>query len=129
MDARRFFETALPHFVGENISAFLSMRGTIAFSVGDAGSWTVRLGHPSDVVRREFADDAGLKLWFQPAAFEAFLGGTLDVGASLDSGALAFSGDAGLFEKIGILLQPPTSMLGVRSGTKPSIKRESTRRK
>lgn len=129
MNAARFFETAFPHFVAENFSAFLSMRGTIAFSIRDAGSWTVRLGRPKDAVRAEFAEDAELKLWFVPAAFEAFLDGSLDVGASLDSGDLTFTGDPGLLEKIGVLLQPPSSMLGVRSAVKPSINRESTRRK
>lgn len=117
MDAARFFEKALPQLIADNLEGFAALDGVVTFDVAGAGAWTLHLGRVEGPVEGGANEAADLTLSFDPAAFAAFIDGTLDVVRALDSGAITFRGEPELLARLGFLMRPKTNLLGVRSAS------------
>lgn len=114
MQPDRFFDQVFPALAKEHAALFGALRGTLAFIVKGRG-WTVQLGDHAQPVRRDADPSADLVLSFTPAAFDAFLRGTLDVPAALANHAIAHDGDLAVLPRFGQLLKKPDSWLSVRT--------------
>lgn len=113
---KHFFEVALPHLVLASLHAFLERQGTLSFDVRGVGQWSFSFGC-EEPVREGLADDAELSLSFAPAAFDAFLDGSLDVVSAVRSGDITAAGtELELLEDFGRLLRPPGEDLGWEAG-------------
>jgi hypothetical protein len=112
---RRFFGVALPHRVVERLHLLFSYEGRIAFSIKDAGSWTLRFASDEPVTPR-FDRRAELQLHITREAFEAWLDGSLDVPAAVKSGAFKARGQLALLEAFGRLLSEDANGIGWEAG-------------
>ncbi len=108
--AREFFERRLPLLAASEVRALLGSRGSLAFQIG-RDAWSFSFGDP-EPVRRGALADADLHLTFSSAAFEAFIEGTLDVGAAVGRGEIRAQGELPLLERFGKLLQQGPQALG-----------------
>ncbi len=113
MDAQRFFEKAFPQMVVEHFEAFLQRQGTISFAIEGKGHWTIRLGDPATPVMPGFQRNADLRLWWTEDAFLQFLEGRLDIQKAIRTEELTAVGNAELFESLGYILRPQTTLLDV----------------
>lgn len=113
MDVQRFFEVALPQMLTKHWDVFVSTRGSVAFSVQDAGSWTLLWGETEEPVVSGFLPDASLKVWFSAPMFQAFLEGRLDPDEAVERGEIVCEGEEDLFETLGYFLRPSNSVFDV----------------
>ena len=113
MEARRFFEVALPQMLSHRLETFLVARGVMAFSVQGAGTWTVRWGDVETPVLAGFASDADVKIWLSESAWRAWMAGDLDPYRSVDSGEVVVDGNETLLETFGYFLRPANTLFDV----------------
>jgi hypothetical protein len=113
MDAKRFFETALPQMLVKHLDTFLLTQGSISFSIRDAGSWTLRWGDIEAPISAVFSGDADLKLWLSAEAWQAWMEGTLDPFDAIASGEIVMEGKEDLLETFGYFLRPSTTLFDV----------------
>lgn len=116
MEAKRFFEAAIPGMILEHMDAFMGSQGCIAFSVHGEGQWTIFLGDMEEPVIDEFLPDADLRVWLSPKAFQDFASGQLDGAEALVNGDLVVAGQTQLFESLGYFLKPPSSLMDLYLG-------------
>ena len=116
MDATQFFETAVPYFICRGLSAFLSARGVIQFSIEGAGAWTVELGNLDARITRGLVGQADLAVWYSERAFSSFLDGTMNPKEVIRAGEFIASGDLKLLEQLGRVLAAPPGGMGIRVG-------------
>ena len=116
MDPTHFFETAVPYFICRGLTAFLSSRGTIQFSIEGAGAWTVQLGNLDAPISRGLVGTADLAVWYSSRAFDSFLDGTMNPKEVIRAGEFIASGDLRLLEQLGRVLAAPKGGLGIRVG-------------
>ncbi|MHB8875102.1 MAG: hypothetical protein ACYC8T_15560 [Myxococcaceae bacterium] len=109
---QRFFEVVLPHLVVRDLHTYIQHQGALTFDIQGVGGWTFTFGS-EEPVRPGLVDDAELALTFTAAAFDAFLDGSLDVGAAVRAREVSATGrEFGLLEVFGRLLHPPSQNLG-----------------
>ena len=117
-EVQRFFGELLPKAVVHGAEKFLAQDGSIAIAVPPHGQWTVRFGSLTEPVRAGFDPAADLRAWFGPAAFGAFVQGTLDVERALSARRIRLAGDIKLLERLGFLLEvggsPLQTLLALR---------------
>ena len=116
MDAKRFFMTALPQIFVERTEAFLTGAGTIVFHVGEAHTYTVRMGNTTEPVVEGKDAETDLEIFFSDAAFSGLMSGTLNVKEAVQAKQIRSEGDGDLFSALGHLLQAPVSGLNARIG-------------
>lgn len=110
--ARRFFEVVLPNLVLRDLHTYLEHQGTISFDVKGAGQWSFTFGSVEPVAAG-LAENPDLALAFSAPAFEAFLGGNLDVAEAVRTREVTASGrEFMLLEVFGRLLRPPAKDFG-----------------
>ena len=106
MHAERFFITALPHMILDNMDAFLASCGTISFCVVGVGKWTLFLGNCRQPVVRGFLRSADLRVRLSAGAFDAMLSGDLDTEQVSHPAELQLVGNRKLLARLGqIILQ------------------------
>jgi len=113
MEAKRFFEVAIPQMVLKQLDTFMSKHGTVSVSVRREGKWTLQFGNLDAPVLPKFKQDADLRLWFTPDTFKSFLDGSLQAREAMESGDFVAEGEFDLLETIGYLIRPPSNLLGV----------------
>ncbi|MBI3183271.1 MAG: SCP2 sterol-binding domain-containing protein [Myxococcales bacterium] len=109
----KFFERLLPLACVQRADDFFGYSGSIAFSIlgPGGGEWTFTFADP-EPVQKGFSAEADLRLWFTGAAFEAFVGGTLDAAEAVKAGEVRAEGEVDLLQDFGGLLMPPQRDLG-----------------
>jgi SCP-2 sterol transfer family len=105
----RFFQVQLPTMVLQSFQDFLLQSGVIHFQIGDE-AWTFVFGSP-EPVREGHVEEPDLELTFAPAAFAAFIDGSLDIVAAVRAGQISGGGDFELLEGFGRILRPPSKDL------------------
>ena len=105
MDAKRFFDVAVPQLAAEHAGLFAALHGRIAFVIQGVGEWTVQLGSDHAPVLPGAARDADLVLSFHRGAFADFIAGTLDLNSAVARGEIAYDGDLSAVTRFGRLLQ------------------------
>jgi putative sterol carrier protein len=113
MDAKRFFEVALPQMLINHLETFLVTRGTMAFSVQDAGEWTLCWGDLETPIAAGFRPDAETKVWLSASAWRAWSAGDLDPYAAVLSGEIVVDGNEAMLETLGYFLRPTNTLLDV----------------
>lgn len=117
MEPKRFFEVALPSMVARSFMDFLQSQGRISFDVRGGGQWTFTFGN-EEPVKAGIDPEAELRLTFTRKAFDAFVEGTLDTVAAVQTRQVTAAGtEFELLEAFGRILRPPTMDLGWNART------------
>lgn len=101
--AHRFFEETIPARVEAQLEKHLSTTGNISFQIGEE-AWTFRFGE-AECVKEGADESAGLQMYFDPAAFDAFLAGNLDMQLAVNAGTIRAEGDFELLKRFGLFLE------------------------
>ncbi len=109
--APSFFGRRLPALIVSRLMEYLAWKGSIGFDVVGQGQWTFEFGSDDPVVEG-LRRDADLILRFSGAAFDAFVGGTLDAATAVAKGDVTAKGDLRLLDAFGRLLDPRANSLG-----------------
>lgn len=104
--AHKFFGETLPLLVEAQKEKHLANQGRISFRIGEE-SWTFRFGEAEAV--QEGADEtAGLKMSFEPSAFDQFLASNLDMRLAVNAGTIKAEGDFELLKQFGQFIETMT---------------------
>ncbi|HLT30185.1 MAG TPA: SCP2 sterol-binding domain-containing protein [Myxococcaceae bacterium] len=104
--AHKFFGETLPALVEAQLEKHLANKGRISFRIGEE-SWTFRFGEAEAV--HEGADEAaGLKMYFEPSAFDQFLASNLDMRLAVNAGTIKAEGDFELLKQFGLFIEAMT---------------------
>ena len=109
--AKTWFERQLPALLISRFDDFLAVQGDISFQVGDE-AWTLTFADIDEPVRAGATPEAALRLVFTPAAFEAFVDGSLDPVGAISRGEVKASGDIELLSILATLMMPLQRDLG-----------------
>lgn len=101
--AHTFFGQTLPARVEANLQDHLAAEGRISFEIGDE-AWTFRFGEAESVVPGADSE-AGLQMSFDPAAFDGFLAGNLDMQLAVNAGTIRAQGDFELLKRFGLFIE------------------------
>lgn len=113
--AKTWFERQLPALLISRFDDFLAVQGDISFQVGDE-AWTLTFADIDEPVRPGATPDAALRLAFTPAAFQAFVDGSLDPVGAIGRGEVKASGEIELLATLATLMMPLQRDLGWDAG-------------
>jgi SCP-2 sterol transfer family len=104
--AKTFFEHVCPVLFGERADLCQQLGGRYSFTLAGSGggAWTLDF---SALEVEPAARQADLAVSMKATHFEALLAGSLDAGAAIRRGELAFSGNRSLFGNLAAFTKPP----------------------
>ena len=112
---RTWFERTLPALLLSRFDDFLALQGAITFKVGN-DAWSLDFSDVENPISKRAIPEAGLWLRFTPAAFEAFISGTLDPVVAIGSGVVKATGNLDLLAALATLMMPLQRDLGWDAG-------------